>query len=124
VEGWFPIPEGGVDISGDSGPDDGLRGGGVLPLVPCLGSGDESEDRKEGLNGLHVEAERLYVAETKVGWLESDEMDELLWVSRWSTRVDVLLLLLEGGSKVKAKGWDWYNIYVGGGRRQEADKLQ
>jgi hypothetical protein len=61
-----------------------------------LGSGDESEDWEEGLNGLHVEGERLYVAETRVSWLERgerDEIDELLWVLRWSTRVDVFVLL-------------------------------
>jgi hypothetical protein len=59
-------------------------------LVPCLGSGNESEDWKKRLNGLHVEGEggRLYVAETRVSGLESGEMDEVLWGLRWSTRVD------------------------------------
>jgi hypothetical protein len=54
------------------------------------------------LNGLHVEGERLYVAETRVSWLERDErdeMDELLWVSRWSTRVGVLVGRREGESE-------------------------
>jgi hypothetical protein len=55
-------------------------------LVPCLGSGNESEDWKKRLNGLHVEGEggRLYVAETRVSGLESGEMDEVLWGLRWS----------------------------------------
>jgi hypothetical protein len=64
-------------------------------LVPCLGSGNESEDWEKGLNGLHGgEGERLYVAETRVSWLGSggmDGMDELLWVSGWSTTVDVFV---------------------------------
>ena len=68
-------------------------------MVPGLGSGNESEDWEKGLSGLHVEGERLYVAETRVSWLESCEMDELLWVSRWSTRVDVFVRRREGESE-------------------------
>ena len=68
-------------------------------MVPRLGSGNESEDWEKGLNGLHVEGERFYVAETRVSWLESGEMDGLLWLSRWSTRVDVFVGRREGESE-------------------------
>jgi hypothetical protein len=63
-----------------------------------LGSGNEPEDWEKRLNGLHVEGEggRLYVAETRVSGLESGEMDGLLWVSRWSTRVDGFVGRKEG----------------------------
>jgi hypothetical protein len=74
-------------------------------LVPCLGSGNESEDWEKGLNGLHVgvgvgvgvgegEGELLYGAEMRVSWLlesAGGEMDELLWVLAWSTTVDVFV---------------------------------
>lgn len=53
-----------VDISGYCGPDSGV----VRPArAPCPSSGDEAEDGEDGLNGLHVDVERLYVAVTRVG---------------------------------------------------------
>ena len=77
-----------------------------------MGSGNESEDWEKGLNGLHVEGERLYVAGTRLSWLESGESGGMVkWMNFYGYRVgqrEWMVVLLEGEEeKKKVKSWDW-----------------